>query len=380
VPVNQLASIRRRRWGAAAVSFTTLVVAPWAGPRPARAESGALVVTSFSGEDRAGGKAMAVLQLQVWQTLRRPSAGGPTRTVYWDDTVSPTSHTEAAEIARVDEVPMTLWGRAWDYKPGLAIQAYLTLRADTDSSDVNEAVWTVAVPSGPGNDHRKIAVKMPARRYEFTPIVVKSSVVATVGELTRIPVYETRGSTSPVGALGGSFKAIEQNGDWAKIDTDGKIRWVHLRGLAGESAEITRFVGGLIRVLRRDWPGARVLLEALVQDPATRSSLRADAYLLLAAATAQQPESNVERAVELTRQALTTAPFSAVAVKYACMAHLAALARAKEDARSVHVRGIQDLLTSSHDLFTPADPWVADLRHVLENLEGQGDDRPALAR
>ena len=44
---------------------------------------------------------------------------------------------------------------------------------------------------------------------EFTPIVVKSEVVATVGELTRIPIYAERGATVPVGQLGESFKAIE---------------------------------------------------------------------------------------------------------------------------------------------------------------------------
>lgn len=344
------------------------------GGRSARADTGVLVVTTFTGDDQVGGKAMAILQLQVWQTLRRPPSGGPIRTVYWDESASPTSHAQAADVARADKSPMILWGRAWDYKPGLAIQAYLTLRSDADVSSANEPAWTIDVPTGPGNATRKVAVKLPASRYEFTPIVVKSAVAATVGELTRIPTYEARGATAPVGQLGGSFKAIEQSGDWAKVQTDGKIRWVHLRGLAGESAEITRFVGGLIRILRRDWQGARALLEPLINDPNTRAGLRADAYLLLAAAAAQQPESNPEKAVALTKQALSAAPFSVTAVKYACMAHLAILVGAKEDPRrrGVQVKAIKDLLMSGRDLFTPADPWVADLDSVLSALDRGG--------
>lgn len=349
-----------------------------AGGRSAVAETGVLVVTSFTGDDQAGGKAMSVLQLQVWQTLRRPPSGGPIRTVYWDQSAVPTSHEQAADVARADQSPMTLWGRAWDYKPGLAIQAYLTLRSDADASNANEPVWTIEVPTGPGKVTRNVAVKVPARRYEFTPIVVKSAVAATVGELTRIPIYEARGATTPVGQLGDSFKAIEQSGDWAKIETGGKVRWVHLRGLAGESVEITRFVGGLIRVLRHDWQGARALLEPLVNDPNTRAGLRADAYLLLAAATAQQAEPNAEKAVALTKQALSAAPFSVIAVKYACMAHLAMLASANEDAqrRGAQVKAIRDLLASGGDLFRPADPWVANLNSVLSALDGSGATTP----
>ena len=34
---------------------------------------------------------------------------------------------------------MTLWGRAWDYQSGVAIQAYLTLRPDgADSAKCQE--------------------------------------------------------------------------------------------------------------------------------------------------------------------------------------------------------------------------------------------------
>lgn len=348
---------RRAAWAVA-----LLAAAPATAARAD--DNGVLVVTAFGSDEPTVGKlAMAVLHLQVWQTMRKPRSGGPTKIVYWDESVAPRSYAEAEEVALTDEAPMALWGRAWDYKPGLAIQAYLSVRGDL--SQAAGPIWKVNLPR-----HGPIQVAVPARRYDFTPIVVKSAVATAAGKLTAIPVYDAKGSTVAVGALGESFKALQQDGEWAKVQVDGRTRWVHLPGLDGQRSEIVSFLGGLIRLRRGDWDGARALLEPLARDPRARTNVRAHAYLLLAAAAAQQPSPNVASAIAWTEQARAIAPFDPATVKYACMAHFAAFATTGARA---HLAAVSKLLASARDVLPPGDAWVKEANRA-SIVEGHGQE------
>src|SRR4029453_13021600 len=108
---------------------------------------------------------------------------GRTGIVYWDDRFRPASHEEAEAVAVTDSALMTLWGRAWDYKPGIAVQVYLSIPPNVRDPDPTASIWEIEIVALP-NMPQRIRVGLPERRYEFTPIVLKPGLYPSDGEIT----------------------------------------------------------------------------------------------------------------------------------------------------------------------------------------------------
>jgi hypothetical protein len=351
---------------------------------PARGGDGIVVVTAFAGDNKAAGlMAMAVVELQIWQTLRKPSANAPSKTAYYKTDSAPRSYEEAEAVARGSDVPLVVWGRAWDFRPGIAVQSYLSVVSEAEKPA--PPLWTVRVPAA----GRTISVGPPSLRYEFTPLVVKSEIGAKVGAFTELPVYADRGGGKQVGVLGDGFRAIKQEGDWAQISSGGHTGWVHLPGLNQDRSEAVLFTAGLIRILRADWEGALILLEPLVRNPKTRQGVRIDALLLMSASAAQQRVPDLARSISLADEARRLAPFSAAAARYACMARLAASAH-RQAKPGVLLNEIDLLMADTQRLFRSGDPWVSSMAKLVDEAKhpnlssaaGQSDpaDEPGPSR
>ncbi len=118
-------------------------------PFEAEAQRVALYIPAFEGEDALGRNVATVLNLQIWQTLRKAPFPNPQRIsfgegmVIWDDVpLSSQTHEGAVEAAREFGTDMVLWGKAWRYGDGVAVQAYLTIvKRDTRS------IWQIQAGS-----------------------------------------------------------------------------------------------------------------------------------------------------------------------------------------------------------------------------------------
>jgi hypothetical protein len=119
----------------------TISVAPFAG---------------VSGQDADIGKrASAILNLQIWQTLRIPvtAEGKHTKgTVTWDfESRPPTTSADAERYAAAqkDQEPqVVLWGKAWRFGAGIVVEAFLSIRSGESAIAFGSDLWTVTVPTG----------------------------------------------------------------------------------------------------------------------------------------------------------------------------------------------------------------------------------------
>jgi hypothetical protein len=340
------------------------------GASPVRADgSGAVVVAAFTSEDpELGLRAMRILHLQIWKTLRKPAPESPKRTAYYDPYRRPTSQAEAEKVASVSGAPMTVWGQAWDYKPGLAIQAYLSISPDGSAAESGAPIWTVTFPGA-----RSIGVRLPTSRYEFAPMTVDRATAQVANDFSEIPTFAEKGSHQPVGVLGDSFQAQEQDREWTRVLAAGQVRWVHLPRLSETQAEVVNFVGGLIRVRRGDAKGALDLLGRVVRNPRARTGIRSAAYLLMAAAASQPGAPDRTQALSYTDEARGIAPLDPAPIKFACMAHFAAFARGDG---AGHLTAARELLATNRDVFSPDDSWVRKANGLLADLSPS----PAVSR
>lgn len=89
---------------------------------------------------------------------------------------------------------------------------------------------------------------------------------------------------------------------------------VRLPNLSSTHSEIVDFVGGLIRVLRHDWPGALELLGNVVKTSEAPNGVKVDAYLYMAVAA----DGSGSEAYNWVKQAYTINPYSKSVVQMGC--------------------------------------------------------------
>ena len=323
-------------------------------------------------EAEIGKKVAIILNLQVWQTLRIPPTG-PGRstrgTVIWDVTSKPpASYTEAnalAKSAQPDDPQIVLWGKAWRYVNQNVAEAFLLIRRDVERNPVGTAIWKASLPNGP-----TFSVDVPHWQIDFAPIVLRADLLAELKDPAGLNLFADSRGTSTNGYVGDSFRAIEQDGDAAKVVTpDGRTGWVRLPELSKNPSEVVHFTGGLVRIFRQDWAGASQLFQRVVDNPHAPLAVRVDAYLYLAICADQMGNDSyqwVRKAYELDRLSKTV-------IQYLCMSHFSAIARmvagAENGSRTERLRLLNEIAQQSKPLFSPQDPWFAKLEQYLRGMQ-----------
>jgi len=336
-------------------------------PAPGAAQTGepqvTLYVPALASDGPLGLRAATVLNLQIWKTLRRAPYPNPngitfgTGLVLWDPSPLPqANHDSAVAAANVVGADMVLWGKAWRYGGGVAVQAYLTLiDAAADTMDR----WTARVERQ--GAPVSLTVGLPRERYEFAPIILDSAVVESLESPAGLPIMAAKGSTEILGEVGSSFRALQQDGDWTLIQSGPVRGWLHLPQLSRKRSEVVDFVGGIIRLRRGDWAGAAQLLERVASNSAAPYPIRIDAHLMLALARSRTGGDRlgpIRRAYELN-------PHEAMTTKYECMEYVARLAAGPDAATSARLRQqLRGILDERSYLFSPQDPWFAKVRQL----------------
>jgi len=332
----------------------------------------ALFVPPFqsAGADTAiGTKVGVILNLQIWQTLRIPSAGpghSSKGLVIWDViSQPPNSYAEANKLAvALPENPqLVLWGRASRYGSGYVAEAFLSIRSAAGNREI-APLWSVTL-----DPHTTFNMGVPRQQVDFAPIVLRQDLLAELHDPSGLKLYSSASGGTVQGFVGDAFQALEQGPDSAKVRLpDGRTGWVRLPDLSREHSEVVDFSGAVLRVLRQDWPGAKILFERALNSPHTPDAVRIDALLYLAAIADKlgaDPYPLVRRAYELNPLARTT-------IRYLCMTYLAMIGRVPQNQRQGEAavqarRNLSDVVKSSQSLFSGDDPWLNHIKSFLSS-------------
>ena len=334
-----------------------LVAAATAGafgqPRPIT-----LLVPPFEGPGSLGTNVATILNLQVWQTLRKAPFPNPSRlsfgegVVTWSDRPLPSqTHDDAERSARENDADVVLWGKAFPYGTGVVVQSYATIsRAERPS------IWRLAMPQ-PGTG-LTLEVGLPRLRYEFRAVVLAGSIVETYTTPDALRLYPSPSGGEPIGAVGSYFTALQQNGAAALVRSGDVTGWIRLPTLSSNRTEVVDFVGGIIRIMRSDWAGAHTLFGRVLANPQTPTALKVDSHLYRAAVLERSGSSGAEEA----RRAYALNPYDRATVSYVVMSLLALATRmpaTNHTQRDRTVNEARTLLESNRFLFPAGDSWFA---------------------
>jgi hypothetical protein len=337
----------------------------------ARGQDISVLVAPFdstrAGVSAIGNQAAMILNMQIWQTLRRPTtAGAPSASgkVLWASFVDPPSSPQGArQVATyiADNPRLMLWGRAWKYGNGLVVEAFLLVRGETDDPSLRDVLWTVPLATG-----GSLQVGPPRTEVEFEPIVVRSDLLADLTDLSGLKLYADRDSNQVIGHVGNAFRALAQYPDRAQVTAGGKTGWVKLSNLSATHSEVVDFTAGLLRIYRHDWVGASELMTKVLDSPKLPMSVRIDANLYLALAAAQMgrdPEPWTSTAYKIN-------PYSRHVIEFLCTGRLARYARSSgtfrrsPEGRSL-LESVRAILERKSNLFPAQDPWLKTARNYV---------------
>lgn len=368
--------IRRAHMTTLRAALLAALFAFWMGPG-ARAQESCpgwdfcLYIPAFHGPGALGLNVATVLNLQVWKTFRRtpyippPAPPSPLNFgsggIVWDTAKLPAQTHEAAERAvkhwRLGG-QMVLWGQAFRYGDGVAVQSRLSMPLYADGRETRHEIWRLPVGG------EELSVDLPARRYELSAILLDRDVVARYELPNALPVYRHRTGDEVMGQIGNSFVGEVIEPDQARIRFDGGRGWIRYGGLERGRSVVVEFVGALIRIHRTDWQGAASALSRVLKNKETKPRLRIDAGLLLGMAL----ERNGRDGRPPIATALAAAPYSRAAVQYMVMSHLSTMARLPGDParRATAIKAVGDLLDAKRRLFPKDDPWLATVKRILK--------------
>ena len=331
-----------------------------------RTDQISVLVPAFGGGP-VGKNVATVLNLKLWRTLRPTPHNSqhyyPGGQVLWSvEPLASNSYEEAERAAKVNNAQLALWGSAVEFGNGVLVQCFLSIPEYEDLRREQPEKWLVTLAC---RDSTKIQleVTVPRRRYEFSPITLDSELVATYSIPSALKLYRTADNKTPVGDLGNSYTAIQHDGDYTKVVSDNKqTGWVYVPKLSSE-IEIVNFTGGLVRLLRADYPGAIELLKK-ISDSRAGTSLKFDALLLQAIAKAKQgedPNPVVDVAIALN-------PHLQAGIKFKITSLLWKYVTSSESQREQvsTAKELKRVISDNSYLFSTDDKWMLAARKALD--------------
>jgi hypothetical protein len=320
----------------------------------------AVYLPAFSGPESIGLNVATVLNLQLVSTLRKaptPNIAGLSfgsgKVVWNPEPLSELSHQSAEQVTSTFSVPvqMVLWGQALRYADGVIVQANLTL---PNPKGEPNPVWKVEVRVA--DTEKTLKLDFPSRHYNFEPLVLTERLVKLYSSPTALKVYSDKSLREELGFLKeGSFTAErhEKDGEWLAEPIRG---WMPLPQLSQEPNEIVEFTGGVVRMFRKDYEGAKLLFQNVLKRTTTPTALRIDTLLYMGLASELRGQSGREQ----FEQAYSLNPLSHSSAAYLITGAFADHNRASEPAKARELTRIRALLEDNQYLFPADSTWLGD--------------------
>jgi hypothetical protein len=342
-------------------------LAPWRAAAVVNPDKITVYAPAFAGPDALGRNVATILQLQLWQSFRRmPWPDNPEDhdfgpgLIVWDASPLPElDHAEAEAAARRIDVlaQMVIWGRAYAYGGGVAVQANITLPAYQDFREANLETWRVELAG------ETFEVDVPRRRFEVSSMVLDAGIVEKYSLPTALEIHSARRGGEVLGSVGSQMRATQFEPDLAYVRSGGVEGWVRLPELSRQRSELVEVAAGIVRVYRGDFEGAVASFTRVLDNPNTRTPLRIDALLYRGMAKERLGRSGRKDFL----QAYGLSPFAQTTVRYLITSDLAALARG--DLSAGGAAEVRDRLRSTIEreryLFAPDDPWLKRVEGIL---------------
>jgi hypothetical protein len=333
----------------------------------------AILIPAFTDHD-LGMNVGTVLNLKVWRTLRvPPHPSDPDAVVSWNTSTLPDSSYESAEeTAKQVHYQLVLWGSIVPVADGVVAQPLLSILMD-DIVSKYAPTWTFSLPDRNGLMLR-LVVTIPRLRYELPPITLSGDLLKRYSESSVLKLYKGKNDEppspdnlgTPMGEVGDDYKALRDEGDFVltqpKDETGankGEAGWLYLPDLSGDN-EVVDFVGGLIRLLRRDYRRSINLLQRISRSGSS-DTLKIDSLLLQALAKTKLGDD----ASPLIDSALKINPYLQTTIKYKIINLLSQIESASGAARKTAVSNLAQQIAESNYLFSPRDDWLDTARKIL---------------
>jgi len=328
-----------------------------------------IYIPSFDGPRELGRNVATVLNLQIWQTLRRaPWPENPDNLhfgyglIYWDnETLGEQSHIEAERAIKDLSMlaQMAFWGKAYRYGGGVVVQSNLSIPTYNDFREDKLEIWKTKL------NGKTIGLDIPRRRIEMSSIVLEPSIIEKYSLPSALKMYKNQVGDEEVGEVGDSYVAIKFVPGFAYVKSKGIKGWVRLPELSKRPTEVVDFVAGVIRIFRGDWRGAATKMQDVINNTNTKKPLKIDAYLYRGMAL----ERLGEPGRKMFEHAYKLNPYSETTIQYLIMSDLSALNRLtgvnKTKERNTINERIRNTISEHGYLFKDDNPW---LLKVKENI------------
>jgi len=274
-----------------------------------------------------------------------------------------------------------LWGSIVRVADGVVAQSFLSILMD-DIVSKYVPTWTVSVSNRDGPMLR-LSVTIPRLRYEFPAIVLSGKVLELYSTPSVLKLYEGRDDQppqigksgtptgAPIGETGDNYRALQYGGeDFILVQPEdehgakkGRKGWLYLRELSGGN-EVVDFVGGVIRLLRRDYRHAIDSLKK-VSNSSLSSTVKIDSLLLQALAKTKLGAD----ASPLIDSALEINPYLQITIKYKIISLVSQIKAASGRERKVAVSNLARQIAENSYLFSPQDDWLDIVRKILATVQ-----------
>ena len=344
---------------------------------------------SLTGKSEIGWKTALILGLQIWRTYSSPTRAKSqfdNANIIFNTQSPPTTPEEVEKLARRqrNKPNLVLWGRTSLYGDGVVVEPSLLVRPGAGKNGLGSNIWSITVPTG--KESRTISVDIPEWQYEFAPIVLDSNMVLNFTknsmldrglQISYLHIYELKSTnTKIIGLVGATpVQALKHEGDWSLVTVQDINRpgWIYLPHLSTRPSELVNFCSGVIRILRKDWPGAVDLFQEVLEKNGAPTSIKVNSYLYMA--IAYDKMNDEAKSYSMIAEAYKLNPYAKTTTKYLLMSYLARLTRAlsrgpQGPERKEIIHSIQELLSKNKVLFAEDDGWIMQVRQVLADITG----------
>ena len=322
------------------------------------------LVPTFGGSTSLGANVSTILALRLWTTLRPRPNPNPQNLdfgvgqIEWSKRVIEGPRQAALQEAIDTRSQLALWGAVAEYGAGVIVTSNLIV-PESGAAGGRRQIWAVAV-----RDVR-VELGLPNASYQFSPLVLSSSVVAKYSRPNQIRVCRDKRTDCRDGALlGNRFRGVLLEGDFALVrQWNQSIGWVALPDLSEAQGEVVDFTAALISYLRGDFEQAESYFTR-VADSKAEGLVRHDSALLAAISRFRRGNE-----IDALRAAQSRNPYSLYAVQALVTADIiAAVALPRGGPREAHLAEARRLVASYRDLIPPGNPWLTSIERSFELL------------
>jgi len=334
-----------------------------------------LFIPAFEGPGELGKNVATILNLRTWSTFRRkPWPNNPDNLdfgkglVIWDpNPLQQQSHNDAERQAKELSVlaQIVLWGKAYAYGDGVAVQANISIPRYRDFRQNQHERWQVSI------NGETLVADIPRRRFEVSSIILTQDIIREYSLPSSLKIYQKRRGGEAIATVGQSYMGIQFENQLGvvKIISGDKRGWVRLPLLAKQKTVVSTFTGALIKIFRSDWQGALSAMQRVIDSENIRTPLKIDAHLYAGLALEKMGKSGRH----YFEQALALNAYASRTVRYLIMSDLALLEKMKTNNMAkqeitAKIEKTKALLSKNKKLFSANDEWFQQAEQIIHML------------